>query len=312
MTTMGELATGEFSHEALLYRDEAAYVQAITTFAVDGVANGEPVALALPADKLATVSRALGDTAREVELVNMSAAGRNPGAILSGVLRAFADSHRGRVRVVGEPIWPERSAVEYVAAVEHEALINKAFAGKPAVILCPYDATRLGRGVLDDAVATHPDVVDETGRHHSTAYDPHAVIDGCNRPLPVASSGPAFRFDLHTLAEARRFAIAHAECLGAPRGRFEDIALVVGELTANSVQHGGGTGTLCVWQEASTGAVVFQVDDSGCHTDLLAGRVPVPPDRIGGRGLLLVNRLADLVRTYRGAGHTATRVWFDR
>ncbi|MFD6795396.1 MULTISPECIES: sensor histidine kinase [Prauserella salsuginis group] len=309
---MGELATGEFSHEALLYRDENAYVKAITAFVANGIHNEEPVALALPTDKLATVEQALGDTAADVVFIDMAEAGRNPAAVLSGVLHSFADSHHGRVRIVGEPIWPERSAAEYTAAVEHEALINEAFAGTPAVILCPYDASRLGRTVLDDVLATHPDLVDETGRHASDAYDPNAVIDDCNRPLPVPSSVSALRFDVHTLAEARRFAVAHAECHGVDRDRLPDIALVIGELAANSVQHGGGSGTLGVWQDAPTGAVVCQVDDAGSHTDPFAGRLPVPAEQLGGRGLLLVNRLADLVRTYRGAGHTATRVWFDR
>ncbi|WP_253864096.1 anti-sigma factor RsbA family regulatory protein [Prauserella halophila] len=309
---MGELATSEFSHEALLYRDEDAYLNVITAFVAGGVENGEPVALALPTDRLVAVERVLGDIAAEVTLVDMTEAGRNPPAILGGVLRSFADSRAGRVRIVGEPIWPERSAAAYTAAVEHEALINELFAGVPAMILCPYDASRLDRSVIDDAAATHPDLIDETGRYHSEAYDPHAVIDGCNRPLPVPAGAPAFRFDLHTLAEARRFATAHAECHGIARERLKDVASVAGELTANSVQHGGGSGTLWVWHEPSTGAVVCQVDDTGRHTDLFAGRVPVPPDQFGGRGLLLVNRIADLVRTYRGAAHTATRVWFAR
>ncbi|GAA1218383.1 anti-sigma factor RsbA family regulatory protein [Prauserella alba] len=312
MTTRGESVTGQFSHEAFLYRDEDAYVKTITAFVVDGVHNDEPVALALPTDKLSAVGEFLGDTAADVEFVDMAEAGRNPAAILSGVLRSFADGHDGRVRVVGEPIWPGRSAAECTAAVEHEALVNEAFAGSAALFLCPYDASRLGRAVLDDVAATHPELVDETGRHASDAYAPHAVVDGCNRPLPVPSSASTLRFDLHTLAEARRFAAAHAECHGVDGGRLPDVALVVGELAANSVQHGGGSGTLRVWQDAVTGAVVCQVDDAGSHTDPFAGRVPVPADQLGGRGLLLVNRLADLVRTYRGVGHTATRVWFDR
>lgn len=312
MTTMRGLASGEFSHAALLYRDRAAYVQAITTFAVDGIDNDEPVILALPADELTTVCRALGQAAANVELLDMTQVGRNPGAIMGGMLGSFTDGHSGRVRVVGEPVWPERSAVEHAAVAEHEALVNAAFDGVDAMFLCPYDVSRLGRGVLDDAVATHPELVDETGRYRSAAYDPDTVIDGCNRPLAVSSSAPAFRFDIHTLAEARRFVTAHAECHGVAPDRLEDIALVVGELAANSVQHGGGSGTLSVWQEPPTGAVVCQVDDAGRHTDPCAGRVPAHPEQLGGRGLLVVNQLADLVRTYRGHAHTATRVWFDR
>ena len=38
---------------------------------------------------------------------------------------AHPDKH---VRVIGEPIWPGRSDLEYPACVQHEALINRAFA----------------------------------------------------------------------------------------------------------------------------------------------------------------------------------------
>ena len=57
--------------------------------------------------------------------------------------------------------------------------------------------------------------------------------------------------------------------------------------------------------------MVAEVTDAGTITEPLAGRVPPPAATLGGRGLLLVNRLADLVRTYWVPGRTTTRVHFS-
>ncbi len=58
----------------------------------------------------------------------MAELGRNPARIIPEV-QAFTDKHPGqRVRFVGEPIWPGRSAAEICEATRHEALLNLAFA----------------------------------------------------------------------------------------------------------------------------------------------------------------------------------------
>ncbi len=88
--------------------------------------------------------------------------------------------------------------------------------------------------------------------------------------------------------------------LGLSGLALENLALITAELTTNSVIHGGGTGVLTVWPE--DGYVLCEVRDKGRLTDPLAGRRPASRDQRGGRGLLLVNLLADLVRTHSAAG----------
>jgi anti-sigma regulatory factor (Ser/Thr protein kinase) len=300
---------GAFAHAAHFYRGADEYVATTVPFVTDGLAAGEPVAVAVPEPRLRLVGRELGSAASQVRLIDMSRDGRNPGRIIPGILRAFADANAGtRVRIVGEPIWPGRSAAEYPACVQHEALINDAFDGRNVAIICPYDADGLGEQVLVDAAMTHPVVVDGMGRWDSPAFAPDDVVALCNVELPDVPHAAQVVFGIQDLARARAFAIAHASRLGLPSERLEDVALAVGELATNSIRYGGGSGVLRIW--ADDGHVVCEVRDGGHIEDRLAGRIPAAPRQIGGYGLLIVNDLADLVRTHTGPAGTAIRLHF--
>ncbi|MGW2184326.1 anti-sigma factor RsbA family regulatory protein [Streptomyces sp. NPDC001719] len=299
-------ASEPFAHPALFYRDDTEYLAGTVPFVEEGLALGEPVAVAVPRGNLDLLREALGPAVTGVRLVDMEEAGRNPGRIIPRVLRAFADAHPGRhVRIVGEPIWAGRSAAEYPACVQHEALINQAFTGRDVTIVCPYDTGRLSPGALLDARATHPVIIEGGRERHSVAFAPDRALARHNRPLSPPAGATAFDFTTDSLPEARHRAVGLAAGLGLPRARHSDLELAVAELTTNSVVHGGGHGTLRIWAE--DGHVVCQVEDGGHLDDPLAGRRPPVHGRPGGRGLLLVHCLTDLVRTHTHTHGTTTR-----
>jgi anti-sigma regulatory factor (Ser/Thr protein kinase) len=308
--------TDAFAHPAVLYRGEDEYVTALSPFIRAGLEAGDPVAVAVPARRLGLLRdaiRASGPApADHVEWIDMTVAGRNPGRIIPGILRAFADRHpgAGRIRIIGEPIWPGRSRAEYPACVHHEALTNLAFAGRAVTILCPYDAADLDLKTLADAAATHPVVIDHGEERVSAAYAPEKVIDECNLPLDriEADDVAVLHFDVGDLIRARGFAAEHAARLGLPAKRVLDLEVAVNELAANSVLHGGGRGTLRVWAEGAQ--LLCQVDDAGHLCDPLAGRLPVGLGSDGGRGLLLVHHIADLVRVHTSPGSATFRLYF--
>src|SRR5918996_38928 len=139
-----------FRHPALFYRGIDEYLTGTLSFIEEGLAADEPVAVAVPGDRLEP-------------------------------LRAGLNGSASRVRLIGEPIWPGRTEVEAPACVQHEALINQAFAGRSVEILCPYDADALPGDVLADAERTHPTVIGATGRRHSSRYAPDQVLAEYNR-----------------------------------------------------------------------------------------------------------------------------------
>ncbi|MFI7503982.1 anti-sigma factor RsbA family regulatory protein [Streptomyces sp. NPDC049687] len=305
-------ATGNepFVHPALFYRGKEQYTAGTVPFVVEGLAAGEAVAVAVPGPNLELIKAELGASAAEVKLLDMTEAGRNPGRIIPGVLRAFADAHpAGRVRIIGEPIWAGRSAMEYPACVQHEALINAAFQGREVTILCPYDADGLEPGVLADAYATHPVVIDTGVELASDAYAPEQVVARYNQPLTYPPGAESLTFDAEALPQARSFAVQAAKRLGLAGERLQDLTLAVAELTTNSVVHGGGSGTLRIWAEGEQ--IACEVHDRGRLTDPLAGRRPPTRDQLGGRGLMLVHYIADLVRLHAAPDSTTIRFYLD-
>jgi anti-sigma regulatory factor (Ser/Thr protein kinase) len=300
-----------FVHPALFYRGKAEYLAGTVPFVRAGLAAGHPVAVAVPGTNLALLRAALGPDAARVRMLDMTEAGRNPGRIIPGVLRAFADAHaHTAVRIIGEPIWAGRSELEYPACAQHEALINHAFTGRDVTILCPYDVTGLPAPVLADAEVTHPVVVDADGERTSPAYAPDRVVATYNTPLPEPA-GPVVVVEVGSETEvtaARRRTRRHAADAGLPRTRVADVELAVTELLTNSVEHGGGVGTLRIW--TVDGHLACEVHDTGTLADPLAGRRPAVAGHPRGRGLLLVNQIADLVRAHTHPGSTAIRAYF--
>jgi len=297
-----------FVHPALFYRDEAEYVGVAVPFIRGGLGAGEPVAVAVPRPRLRLLADALGADARRITMIDMSQAGRNPGRIIPTVLRAFADQFPAqRTRIVGEPVWPGRSPAELPACVQHEALINFAFAGRTLTILCPYDVSALDEAVVAHARTTHPVLVDRDASWESPDYDPDVGLRAGNTALPHRPPSTEVLFSADTVRAARAYAVARARRAGLPERRVLDVELVVSELGSNCVAHGGGRGSL--WVFVDDGYLVCEVANAGIISDPLAGRSPVLPDESRGRGLLLVNQLADLVRVHTTAETTTVRAY---
>ncbi|MET9231151.1 anti-sigma factor RsbA family regulatory protein [Lentzea sp. NPDC003310] len=292
-----------FTHEALFYRDEDSFLAGTARFVSDGVGRGEPVLVAVPEASIGPLRERLGLLSDQVHFIDMTEAGRNPGRIIPGVLMAFSASTQRRFRMIGEPIWPGRTALEYPACVQHEALINTAFEGRQGVILCPYDATALPGHVLEDARRTHPVVTEGERRVASEWYtDPTALADIYNVPLPPPpANAEEHPFSVGTLAHMRRLVAAYAH--GLRREQVEDLVLAVNELVTNSILHASGRGVLRLWREGD--AVVCEVSDSGTG---------FPPSFTGlsGFGIVMVNLLCDLVRTHTSHSGTTVRVYLGR
>lgn len=300
-------------HEALFYLDADEYIAGIERFLREGLERAEPVLVALPGSHLEVLRSAMGSAANQVCFVDMATVGRNPGRIIPSVFYAFAQEHSAaRVRIVGEPIWPGRTAAEYRAALQHEALINVALADQAATILCLYDRCGLDEVALADARRTHPVLVEGEVREHSTDYlDPRVVADASLRGLPEPPEwwGDMLIFgSASDLRVVRQFVEGLALRSGLRSEQVSDLCLAVNEVATNTLLHSGGPGVLSIWQDSETECLVCEISDSGQLVDRLVGRIPPAKSEPHGRGLILVNTLCDLVELPTGQIGSGTTV----
>ncbi|WP_239164714.1 anti-sigma factor RsbA family regulatory protein [Actinoplanes palleronii] len=313
LSAVGDATTG-FDHPGLLYHDRDDYLGGARAFARAAVAAGGPVLVAVPGPNLAALRDALSDLGDAVHYADMAVAGRNPGRIIPGVLLAFAAAHPGRrVSIIGEPVWPGRTAMEYPACGQHEALINAVFAGRDAAILCPYDAALLDQDRIDDVWRTHPWMIGADGRRPSPWFaGAFAAADRFNQPLPpVPSEAATLAYVvIAELSRVRAFTAGQARSAGLTVDQTEDLIVAVNELAENTIRHTPAGGTVSFWTEP--GHLVCQVDDAGHLVNPLAGRIPPAVTSEGGRGLLLVNQLCDLVRIHTRPTGTTIRMHMTR
>jgi anti-sigma regulatory factor (Ser/Thr protein kinase) len=284
----------DFDHYALFYSDLDEYLAGTRAFIEAGLDRGERVLVSVPGAKLEPMRATLNGGAEQVEFWNMNELGRNPGRIIPAVRDWFERGQGRRGRFIGEPIWPGRSTTEIVEATRHEALINLAFAGVPATILCPYDTGRLERSVLSDAERTHPLLLRCGSECVSAKYtDPLVLWRAREWPLPAPMHTPT-RYPISPkLAELRDLTAGRLREAGLDEARVQDVVLAVDEAATNALVHGGGEPGLRIWRE--DGRLVCEVADYGTLREPLAGRLRPPPDAPRGRGVWLMNQLCDLV-----------------
>jgi anti-sigma regulatory factor (Ser/Thr protein kinase) len=297
-----------FVHEALIYRDNASYLDGTMPFIYRALAADEPVMVAVPQSNVDLLRERLGAFCDGVRFHDMAAAGRNPGRIIPWVLTKFIEEHAGRpVRIIGEPIWAGRTSEEYSVCAQHEAMINMVCDGRDATILCPYDANALASDVIADAEQTHPIMVDAGRRYPSRRFDPHQIVRAYNRPLCEPPPDAAvLSFEAPDLADVRCVVAVQSEVAGLDEDRTDDLTSAVNEVATNSIMHGGGSGTLRIW--VNDDRIVCEIRDFGTIGNPLAGRLRPPPSSENGRGLVLVHYLCDLVQTHTCQTGTTTRL----
>lgn len=287
-----------FLHEAMLYAGEDDFVQRATPFLRQAVAAREPTLVVVSERKIDRIRAALGDDARAIYFADMADVGGNPARIIPAWTDFVAQHAAGgrRLRGIGEPIWAGRNEAELRECQRHESLLNVAFADAPAFwLVCPYDTRSLDASIIAEASRSHPEV-----RHGSSSHvsDTYVGVDAAAAPfdaplLQASKVSVEQEFDLESLAKVRATVMREAARAGLGVDRVADAVQTVNEAATNSLQYGGGHGTLRVWRDAD--ALVCEVADSGHIGQPLAGRQRPAATAEGGRGLWLVNHLCDLV-----------------
>jgi anti-sigma regulatory factor (Ser/Thr protein kinase) len=305
----------EFAHEALLYAGDDGFIDGTLPFVREGLEAGEPMLLVLGADKIERIRGEVNGANGAILFADMADIGLNPARIIP-LWRTFVAEHGNAstpVRGIGEPIWRGRTPDELVECQRHEELLNLAFADDSDFrLLCPYDTESLDDAVIEEAVRSHPVVVEDGVRRDSAAYRGLAAIAApFAAPLPAPpASVQELEFDALSLASLRQLVTARAIEAGLDEARTTDLVFAVNEVATNSVRHAGGSGMLRVWM--GTRWLVCEIEDAGRIGDPLVGREKPAGDQHTGRGLWIANQICDLVQVRSFATHSVVRLHIER
>ncbi|MGP4046597.1 anti-sigma factor RsbA family regulatory protein [Streptomyces sp. 2A115] len=313
-----------FVHQALCYGSDDEFLEGTVTFARDGLDSGDAVLAVVASRNITPLGEALGHRSREVEFMDADDWYGCPSRTL-GQYNAYCAAHDTdetgaprRVRVIGEPVWSDRTDFEAREWMRYESLLNVAFADTGHWILCPYDARALPAEVVRTATRTHPELAlgprmsAPSGRY----ADPAAFYTECDAAQP--SDVPAGRDDVPFTrgrsAHVRRVLSAYARGLGVPEQQTYDMVTAVHETVDNSVRYGGGRGVLRLRSDPDY--VICEVSDDGtptsCGAPPFPGHLPPDPRAASGHGMWVVRQLSDLVTESFGPAGSVVRLYFKR
>ena len=134
------------------------------------------------------------------------------------------------------------------------------------------------------------------------------AIGGEPQP-PALADAAVLSYDRGNLPQVRRFTRDQASQAGLAGQDRDDLVIAVHELTANTIAHAHGHGTLRIWTEKER--LVCEVTDTGRISDPLAGRRLSSTPHEGGDGLPVVHQVCDFVEVRSGSFGTDIRVYRD-
>lgn len=278
------------AHQAFIYSSPEDFVASMAPFVREGLEHGDKVFAAARLPNVEALREELGGDAASVDLHDATEWCTRPYDRLQAFKQLVAETPDGRIlRAMGEPVWDGSDAVVRQWA-RYESIINLALADAPMRFICLYDGASLPDDILDYAVRTHPEQVDQGA---TVACDGYVAPDEFLPGLPPDPPPSA-----HELPSAgttfRRIVAERALAAGVTRERAAEFVVAANEIATNALLHAGGPVSAHVWEKDDE--LVCRIADAGPGlTDPLAGWLPPPRPSIGGWGLPLARQLCDAV-----------------
>ncbi|MFD0688362.1 sensor histidine kinase [Actinomadura fibrosa] len=306
-----------FTHRLLPYDGVEGFLEGALPFLRDGVEAGDRVvAVAGPAREL-LLREELGPATAGVEFAAADTWYSHPSRTLADCLSdADATAWQGRrLRILGEPVWASRPPLEVLEWQRAEAILNVAFAGSDASLLCPFPSS-LPAGVVAASRKTHPETVCGSRSLANPSFiDPWAYSAQCDgEPLPPPpASAEALKIDLPDLYWLRAYVGDYARRTPLPDEDLQRLLVAVTEVVTNALRHGEPPITLRMWTRTSGDpSLVCEVTDGGrwppgTGYGLLPPRPPgaAPSGRFG---LWAVRLLCSIVQIRTGDAGTTVRL----
>ena len=208
------------------------------------------------------------------------------------------------LRVYGE--LPDcRTKAEWDGWMTYEAAVNRAFANRPVVLMCGYDARVVPAEVIHQAWQSHRVVHSDVWQLSPDYVEPEEFVRSLApafEPLPGLRALPLGDGRMHEhLADDLA-----AEALPEPRAR--DLLVAAREVLSNAELYGNGVRSLRVGRVGDR--YVCEVSDAGNGLDdPLAGYLPPPPLAPRGAGLWVARQLTSQLDLFSTPDGLTVRLW---
>jgi anti-sigma regulatory factor (Ser/Thr protein kinase) len=295
-------------HDAFVYDSDDRFASHMSRFLDEGMAEGAATVAITTRSNWSLLRDALGPRANKVHFTDRDSFYTRPARALAqfdATLRHHLGKGAPSVRVVGEVQFGP-TAAEWDMWIACEAIANRAFAGEPAWIVCPYDERVLDPTVIESAACTHPGIVSHVREGSDRYGDPAALVRALTPehwPTLDLVRLPAVP-DAHAFRDVLASELAAAEVSAAPA---LDMLVAANEVYANATSHGGGV--LLARAGEVHGRFVCEIADAGPGLDdPLAGYIPPKPDE-GGAGLWIARQLVSQVELVPSSPGLVVRLW---
>ena len=239
-------------HHAAVYGSGDELLAAAVPFIRGGIAAGEPVLAVTTPVNLELLTSAIGGDTTQLDQAETAVFGpRPPQRVAAFEKYARRRGNGRRIRILDEPSWTGRTAVEISDWQRMEAGLNLLLEGTGIWMICAYDTRQLPEPVIDSARRTHPAVVAGTTTRQSPSYDdPANYAFSQDAPLPPPpGSAPLLPATLR-LADIRRFAATQAAATHLDPGLASLMTVAVYETAAYLKKATGSPVTTRIWQQA--------------------------------------------------------------
>ncbi len=294
------------AHEGFVFSDDAALVERVVPFVLEGFRREEPVLVVAGNRVRSLLAAHLGaDLGRLATFAAAETWWRGGHATLHAYARDLRDL-RARARswrLAAEPVWLARE--EGREWSRFEAVANRCLDDMPYYSLCLHDARQVPAGVLATVARSHPLTWDGAGPAPQPAYeDPVALLRALQPPWTERPADAVVTPVTAPVHARRRLAAAVP---GDRRARLGEVVAAAHELVVNAL-HAAPFAGLATWTDGGVFVVEVSDDGPGLGDETLGY---VPPDPLDGpRGMWLAWSLADDAAVRTGPAGTAVRLFF--
>ena len=296
-------------HGVLVYDRDEAFAEPSAAFLEGGVTDGEVVLAVVDPARRQMLGDALGNATAGVTFLDRDSQYTRPEAAIAAYdarLRRTLRDGAPSVRLYGE--LPQcTTAEEWDRWIAYDAILNRAFEGRPVSIMCGYDARVLPAWVIEGARRAHPEIRADAWERNPRYDDPAELVRSLTpEPRPPPDLTPlVVNGDPRALRVQLTQAMAAAGLAGE---RAHGMLLAASEVFANAGRHGGGADMVRVG--SASGRFVCEISDRGPGLDdPMVGYLPPAPSATAAAGLWVARQLTERLELLGSSAGLTARLW---